>query len=889
MLNPGDPFDHFTIEAELGHGGMGSVYRAHDARLQRRVALKVLRAAPDATPAEWADAKARILREARAAAALEHPNAVSIFELGEVNGEPFIAMELVIGTTFRSHVGNAEVPWPRKLRWLLDAASALGAAHTAGLVHRDVKPENLMVGDNGRVKVLDFGIARRAVARVDVEGRTQPDGALPTLTGKGQIVGTPQYMPPELLLGQPIDGRADQFAWAATAFELLTGRLPWASQGDAVALIASILTQPAAPARSVAPDLPAEVEAVLARALSKSAGERFASMDEVIDLLEPLASAAPSLSSLPRRPVSSRPGPSQPSWPTPAPVASSAPSTPAAPRSARRWIWGVAGACAIAGVGVAAFARARAHEAKVVAAAPSASTAKPDSDNAAAVAAYQAGLQALHDAAYGAADRHFNRALALDPGLGAAHLRLALLSFLRAPLVARKHYASAVDLRARLSEREKALLDAFAPALQGEPPDYAEAARRIDAASAKAPDDADLAILSAAEHFLVGDARAAGAAVDRALALDAKYPLAWLYKSYVATSEGRAEDAFAAIGHCLEAAPSATQCLRRRVLIEKDGGDCEAFERDAKQWVAIDHESADAYNHLAQAAFARGKPVDAVREMLKQSWGRIPEADRHRTELVDLARLQIATGDFSAAARGLRELETVVADRPEQMDHAVVAWTTSKLLAEQGETARAGKTADDFLRRRDAWVAQPALVDSAIANDLTPSMLLFTRRAGLVSAADFAAKRDDWARALDARVPHGYRGYVWIYGYAAASDSPIAADAMVALPRYEPLPTFRPFMIGNAHIGHALLLAGRAPEATSLLRRAATSCQAFEDPFVWTESQLWLGQAFEATEDVAAACAAYATVVTRWGAAPKSKTAAQARTRAAALRCDHSR
>src|SRR5262249_46786054 len=140
MLKPGDTFERYTVAAEVGQGGMGCVYRAHDTRLGRRVALKVI-----SERIASAEADARLLREARAAAALDHPNAVAIFDVGEVSGALYIVMEFVDGRTLRSAVGDLDVPLSKKLTWLADVARALAAAHRRGLVHRDVKPENVMV------------------------------------------------------------------------------------------------------------------------------------------------------------------------------------------------------------------------------------------------------------------------------------------------------------------------------------------------------------------------------------------------------------------------------------------------------------------------------------------------------------------------------------------------------------------------------------------------------------------------------------------------------------------------------------------------------------------------------------------------------------------------
>jgi eukaryotic-like serine/threonine-protein kinase len=283
MLKPGDTFERYTIEAAIGQGGMGSVYRAHDVRLGRRVALKLI-----SDGAVGAEAGARLLREARAAAALDHPNAVAIFDVGELDGAPYIVMELVSGSTLRSSISDATVPQPTRIAWLTDAARALAAAHRRGLVHRDIKPENVMVREDGVVKVLDFGIARRSGSGVDPNASTLTS-ALPTLTIDGIRLGTPVYMAPEQIRGEVLEGGADQFAWGVLAYELLTGKLPWRGASDALAVVASILTDEVDAAVLEKASVPPAVRDVVMRALAKRPEDRFASMDDVVRALDAAA------------------------------------------------------------------------------------------------------------------------------------------------------------------------------------------------------------------------------------------------------------------------------------------------------------------------------------------------------------------------------------------------------------------------------------------------------------------------------------------------------------------------------------------------------------------------------------------------------------------------
>ncbi len=301
MLKPGDTFERYTIEAPLGQGGMGCVYRAHDARLGRRVALKVI-----SDGQADANANARLLREARAAAALDHPNAVSIFDVGEYEGTPFIVMELVSGRTLRGAVGDAAVPAATCVAELADVARALAVAHKRGLVHRDIKPENVMVREDGVVKVLDFGIARRQGGSIDPHGETETP-ALPTLTIKGVKLGTPFYMAPEQIRGDALDGRTDQFAWGVVAYELLAGRLPWRGSGDAMAVMASVLTDRVDRAPLDQAAVPRAIQDVILRALEKRPEDRFPSMDDVAQALDAAVREGDEPGSAKRGPTRERP------------------------------------------------------------------------------------------------------------------------------------------------------------------------------------------------------------------------------------------------------------------------------------------------------------------------------------------------------------------------------------------------------------------------------------------------------------------------------------------------------------------------------------------------------------------------------------------------------
>jgi hypothetical protein len=255
----GETFERYAIESLIGRGGMGEVYRAVDTRLRRKVALKILR--PDR---DHPEAVARLFREARSAAVLAHPNTVAIHDIGEAEGIFYIVMELVTGQSLLAYVGDDRVPTARKLSWLVDVARALGAAHKTGVIHRDVKPSNVMVSDDGVVKVLDFGLAKPLAP---VSFRTQ----------QGHVLGTPRYMAPEHLAGAEIDARTDQYAYGLTAYELVAGKHPGG-------VLAGPVDVPALDA--LVPGVSRGVAQVIARAMATKPEDRFTSMEELAVALE---------------------------------------------------------------------------------------------------------------------------------------------------------------------------------------------------------------------------------------------------------------------------------------------------------------------------------------------------------------------------------------------------------------------------------------------------------------------------------------------------------------------------------------------------------------------------------------------------------------------------
>jgi serine/threonine protein kinase len=254
---------HYRVIEKLGGGGMGVVYRAEDLKLKREVALKFL---PEEVTRDHA-AVERFEREAQAAAAINHPNICTVYEVGEFEGSPYIAMELMEGETLKHKITDKPAVVNTLVDWAIQISDGLDAAHARGIVHRDLKPANLFITNRGQAKILDFGLAKLRLLRVTAAVAASQSTMTEIQTEAGHVMGTPAYMSPEQARGEQLDTRTDLFSLGAVMYEMATGKLPFQGTTTATIMASLLRDSPEAPLK-VNPTLPVELGRTLAK-LSK--------------------------------------------------------------------------------------------------------------------------------------------------------------------------------------------------------------------------------------------------------------------------------------------------------------------------------------------------------------------------------------------------------------------------------------------------------------------------------------------------------------------------------------------------------------------------------------------------------------------------------------------
>lgn len=870
-LEPGTEVGPYRVETLLGRGGMGVVYRATDTRLERRIALKVI---PKGDSDDREGYEGRFLREARAVAALNHPNVVAIFDVGQTHDLLYFAMEYVDGQNLRTKIGVPEVPLEARLGWLADIARALHAAHCAGVVHRDVKPENVMIRHDGLVKVLDFGIARRTVT---LEPGTEH------VTGDDHVTGTPLYMAPEQLRGEPVDARTDQFAWGILAYELLSGTRPFADATEGYALVASILTDIATPLRERAPDVSEQVAIVVHTALAKAPEHRLPSMADVAaELTDQSGPGAGRRWSGPPAVLSPRHEPAAFAETTRVPTTHDAPSKPpeAPPMSRRKMAFGLAISLAVA-LGAAVVLSRRPAPSRPLPPRPLCLVPEANAE-------LKAARVHLRDGAEAEGVRELRRAVQLDDECGAAHLELALRLVPHDPQEGLRHYRSAFHSRDRLSARDLAVLDASEPFVRARP-DLAEWETRLTGAVYRHPKDAELRVWLGTARTRQLDLEGGKAAFEAATRLDVGYAPAWAGLAWVDHRLGNRAAALGAVATCLERSPVASVCIGTRYDLRASAGECSQARDDAMAWTSLDPSSPEPQYALAAALFAVDAPRPAVEAALLRRWALLAPPERH-LETLDRLDLAVIDGHFDEALALAEAVQRALPADADLTEHAAIAMTRVTLLSETGDVQGAGRVAKAFRDRMLAYAPNRLSPDPSIG--FVEPMF----RAGMLTTVDLERLRAAWqadeivrTRATDPGVLSQQRArlawlrWTLIHGsFAETREEAVAARA--AMPTISEPPLAQRALRFEFVAGKVLALAGDTTHAIEHLRRVTEACTGLRAPQPHVRAHYFLGLALEGSGDKEGAASAYRFVVNAWGAArPRSITAEKAKARLSAL------
>ncbi|MBK8936362.1 MAG: protein kinase [Polyangiaceae bacterium] len=856
---------------------------------------------------------------------------------------PYLVLEWIDGRTLaedlrdRRRAGEGGRSLREALELLAPAARALAIAHAEMVAHRDIKPENLMLTGRGEartVKLLDFGIAK-VLSEAETADDAQTSGAPPMFT--------PGYAAPEQFeKRRGASGPwSDVFSLALVFVEVVAGKRALAG-GELMDVFRATVDEERRPTlRGLGAPTSDAVEAVLAKALSVEPRARYADAAKLWAALEaavasePVARDAPDdLGALPtgefmaqlsreagaaERSAATTPGAPRAIGPLPAetdPQLASAPTERATTRGAveltparstversppaRRGLWLGAGALALAlGAGLwltrappppgAATPPATAGGASSSAATTTAllaqsPTSGPVSQNPDAAARYKESLASWRSGAPDAAVATLRKAVELDRGLAAGHLRLAIWLALRTKDDARAYYGLAKQHGQSLSEDDRALLDAAGPLLSV-PQDLAGFEQRLAALAAGRPHDAELSALLAHARLRQFRYDEALAAADAGLSADPEHVASWVFRAESLAGRGDRDGQLATYEGCVKSVPDALECLNKLVSLRASLGQCPAMLDAAKRLTEIDGKSHRAHRQLAIALHATGGAREGVLEALKRSWSLTPERDRSTVEPRDRAWLAILDGDLEGALKQLDAWLAAVDKHPDQDSHLEPTLAALEVERELGRFAAASSRADAMLRKMGAWT-EPTTGDWSLV------LARYRLFGGDLSEADFDAQRAQWSERVKQKWERSGRKaagelewFQWMTAFGTIAVTPARAKTAVSqMPADAALFSSGRFPTIDMVVGRTFALAGQLDAARAPLERATRQCS-FElsDPVGATLAWYHLGAVLEGKGDVAGARAAYERVVARWGKVAASKTGVAAKARLAAL------
>ena len=902
---------HFDVRGKLGAGGMGVVYRADDSRLGRSVALKLLSA--DVVGDE--ERRLRFLREARAAAALSHPHIAQVFDIGQHEGAVWIAMELCSGGSLRERLRGGALPVDEALQISEQVADALVAAQAAGVVHRDLKPDNVMFDAGGRAKVLDFGLAR--IDGSEDDGAAVDDETVEGFeTQQGRILGTPGYMAPEQATGQRVDGRADQFAVGVILHELLSGARPFKGRSSMEVIIATTRDQHP-PLLDHKVDVKPEVQAIIDTCLQKQPDRRYPTAKALLEAIQ-AARSAPKSGAAEAVDGAVDVGADTEldlAMPTPAtlPVAVAAESG-----SGRRWALAVGGVAALVGLGLwAAVPGGPVERDDRENPENSASKDKDETKNETesetedaapmwpgwppppthgkpeALRLYRTAVADMRAGQFKRFDAMF-KAHELDKSLGAAAMLTALtLHGIGQIDDARIAYNHAWDARDRMHPWRRAVVEAFEPTFRRAPADSATTLKWLQKVVQRYPDFAMAHFALAMTAGTVHDLPLMRQSLATTLRLDPGYHNARGSMVWLLAAIGELDKALVEASKCREVAPQAAECWVVAMDIHAEQGRCAEVETLARKLMVVDPQMRSGPAYLANALASKAGSIAAVK-MMSDRLLRLLETEGlpPRVTAMQHHRIALLQGDFDAAIAAMKPVikpQGSVTQRTEAFGPFVrIAWAQQ----EAGRQEEAVQLARRFFAAAPALSPDPKFEATGFDADPIPRMLHVLARAGAIDNATWHRRMKAWHdEAVKGGATEESQRFLWPFGWAKAVASPAEATLAVAALDARAkgdaaLPKYFDGSLASADVGRTFLEAGRLDEAERWLTRAVGECLAYYHPIKAIRARFDLGRLYERRGRKSEACAMYQRVIARWGKArPRSVTTEAARARTRALRC----